>query len=73
MMVRQKDIRLSVLLISLDSKNPPLLREFEELIHYCEEENLYCYCEEENLYLVIGCDSNTHHMVWGSITCSDGG
>jgi len=30
-----------------DSKDPPLSREFEEFISYCEEENLYRYCEEE--------------------------
>jgi hypothetical protein len=47
-----------------DSEDPPLSREFEVLMHYCEE---------ENLYLVIGCDSNTHHMVWGRTNCSDRG
>jgi hypothetical protein len=45
-----------------DSEDPPLSREFEELMHYCEE---------ENLYLVIGCDSNTHHIVWGGTNCGD--
>ena len=47
-----------------DSEHPPLLRESEELMHYCEE---------VNLYLVIGCDSNTHHIVWGSTNCGDRG
>jgi hypothetical protein len=49
MKARQKDICLCVLLICLDSEDPPPIREFEEPVHYCEE---------ENLYLVIGCDSN---------------
>jgi len=40
------------------------MREFEELVRYCEE---------ENLYLVTGCDSNSHHTVWGSINCNDRG
>jgi hypothetical protein len=24
------------------------------------------YCEKENLCLVVGCDCNAHHSVWGS-------
>ena len=47
-----------------DSVDPPLSRGSEELMRYCEE---------LNLHLVIGCDSNTHHMVWGSTNCSDRG
>lgn len=39
-----------------DFKDPPLAREFEELVRYCEE---------ENSYLIIECDSNSNHMVWG--------
>ena len=31
------------------------------------------YCDIENLYLVIGCDSNAHHIVWGSTNCNDRG
>jgi hypothetical protein len=30
-------------------------------------------CESEKLYLVIGCDSNTHHFVWGYNNCNDRG
>jgi len=32
-----------------------------------------CYCEEENLCLVIGCNSNAHHMGWDSTSCNDRG
>ena len=46
------------------SSDPPLTRESEELV---------CYCEEENLYLVTGCDSNSHHTLWGSTNCNDRG
>jgi hypothetical protein len=31
------------------------------------------YCETENLYLVIWCDSNSHHTVWGSTNCKERG
>jgi hypothetical protein len=40
-----------------DSEDPPPSKEFEELVWYCEN---------ENLCLVVGCDSNAHHSVWGS-------
>jgi hypothetical protein len=65
MKVRQKDNWLSDLLICLMiPRILPPSREFEELIHYCEE---------ENFHLVIGCDSNSHHMVWCSTICNDTG
>jgi len=31
------------------------------------------YCESGNLYLVIGCDSNPDHSVWGSANINDRG
>ena len=31
------------------------------------------YCEKENLHLVVGCDSNAHHVAWGSTNCNDRG
>jgi len=31
------------------------------------------YCENENLYLVVGCDSNAHHSVWGRTNCKSRG
>jgi hypothetical protein len=31
------------------------------------------YCEKENLFLVLGCDSNAHHSVWGSTNCKSRG
>ena len=31
------------------------------------------YCENENLRLIVGCDSNAHHTVWGSTNCNGRG
>jgi hypothetical protein len=31
------------------------------------------YCESENLYLIVGCDSNPHHVAWGSTNCNGRG
>ena len=45
-----------------DSKNPPLSKECKEIMFYCET---------ENLYLNMGCDSNAHHIAWGSTNCND--
>ena len=50
--------------LPLDSEDPPPTREFDKLVRYCEE---------KNLQLVIGCNSNCHHTVWGSTNCSDRG
>jgi hypothetical protein len=47
-----------------DSEDPPPSKELEDLV---------CYCEKENLYLVVGCDSNAHHSVWGSTNCNSRG
>jgi hypothetical protein len=47
-----------------DSEDPPLSKEFEDLM---------CYCEKENLYLAVGCDSNAHHSAWGSTNCNSRG
>jgi len=47
-----------------DTEDPPTSKEFEQLVQYCE-------CE--NLYLGPGCDSNAHHIAWGSTNCNDGG
>jgi len=38
-----------------------------------ELEELERYSENENLYLVVGCDSNAHHSVWGSTNCNSRG
>jgi hypothetical protein len=35
-----------------DSEDPPLSRELEELVQYCED---------ESVYLIVGCDSSAHH------------
>jgi hypothetical protein len=47
-----------------DSDEPPLTEEFEKLLHDCEA---------KNFYLVIRCNSNSHHTVWGSTNCNDRG
>jgi hypothetical protein len=44
-----------------NSEDPPPSKELEDLVRYCEK---------ENLYLVVGCDSNAHHSVWGSTNCN---
>jgi hypothetical protein len=45
-----------------DSEDPPHTKEFEELVGYCEE---------ENIYLIMGCESNAHHSIWGSTNRND--
>jgi hypothetical protein len=47
-----------------DSEDPPLSKEFEDLVHYCEK---------ETLYLVVRCDSNAHHSVCGRTNCNSRG
>jgi len=47
-----------------DSEDPPPSKEFEDLVRYREK---------ENLYLVVGCDSNAYHSVWGSTNCNSRG
>jgi hypothetical protein len=47
-----------------DSEDPPPSKEFEKLVQYCEY---------ENLYLVVGCNSNAQHSVWGSTNCNSRG
>ena len=47
-----------------DSEDPPPYRELEELLRYCEN---------ENIQLLVGCDSNSHHFVWGSTNCNGRG
>jgi hypothetical protein len=47
-----------------NSQDPPSSKELEELVQYCEN---------ENLYLVVGCNSNAHHSVWGSTNCNSRG
>ena len=45
-----------------NSEDPPLFKEFEEIMFYCET---------ENLQLGMGCDSNAHHTAWGSTNYND--
>jgi hypothetical protein len=47
-----------------DYDDPPPSKEFKDLLRYCEK---------ENLYLVVSCDSNAHHSVWGSTNCNSRG
>jgi hypothetical protein len=44
-----------------DSEEPPPSKELEDLVRYCET---------EDLYLVVGCDSNAHHSMWGTTNCN---
>jgi hypothetical protein len=44
-----------------DSEEHPPSKEFEDLVRYCEI---------EDLCLVVGCDSNAHHSMWGSTICN---
>jgi len=50
--------------LSYDSEDRPPSRQLEELVRYCET---------ENLYLIVGCDSNAHHVAWGSTNCNGRG
>jgi hypothetical protein len=47
-----------------DSEHPPLSKELEELVQYCES---------KTLYLIIECNSSAHYSVWGITNCSDRG
>jgi hypothetical protein len=47
-----------------DSEDPPLSRELEKLVRYCES---------ERIQLLVGCDSNAHHTAWGSTNCNGRG
>ena len=38
-----------------------------------EVKNLIGDCKAEGLDLVIGCGANSHHTVWGSSNCNNGG
>ncbi|XP_048514354.1 uncharacterized protein LOC125501755 [Athalia rosae] len=40
-----------------DSKDPPPTEELKALVRYCTS---------EGLELLVGCDANSHHTVWGS-------
>ena len=44
-----------------EDASPPPSRELEELVRYCIN---------ENPCLIVGCDSNAHHNVWGSTNCN---
>jgi len=36
----------------------------------CKVEQLITYCKQNNLPLIIGCDTNSHHIAWGN-TCNN--
>lgn len=38
-----------------------------------ELEQLVLHCEMEKLHLVIGCDANSHHIMWGSMDTNNRG
>jgi len=60
---RQNDVNTCAILASvympIDADIPT--REVEQLI---------TYCEQNNLPLIIGCDTNSHHIAWGN-TCNN--
>ena len=43
--------------VSYDSKDEPLPKKVQELIHFCRS---------RRLPLILGCDAKTHHIVWRS-------
>jgi hypothetical protein len=43
--------------LPLDSLEPPPSAELESLVSFCKQ---------NNFELLMGCDPNTHHLVWGS-------
>ncbi|XP_048511939.1 uncharacterized protein LOC125501084 [Athalia rosae] len=45
------------LVAALDSKDPPPTEELKALVRYCTS---------KGLELLVGCDANSHHTVWGS-------
>jgi hypothetical protein len=49
---------------SYNSEDPSPTREVEKLVGHCER---------EKLYLVVGYDSNSHNMAWGSTNCKGRG
>jgi len=60
----EKQLVICSVYLPYDSKDPPPSRELEELMRYCES---------EDLYLIVGCDSNAHHIAWGSTNCNSRG
>jgi hypothetical protein len=50
--------------ITYDSEELPPSKDLEDLMRYCKT---------KNLYLVVGCNSNAHHSVWGSTNCNSRG
>jgi hypothetical protein len=47
-----------------DSEDPPLTKELEDLVRYCEK---------EKVQLLVGCESNAHNTAWGSTNCNGRG
>jgi endonuclease/exonuclease/phosphatase (EEP) superfamily protein YafD len=48
--------------LPFNSEDLPQTREFEELLRHCEE---------KTLPLIVGCDFNCNHTVWGRANCND--
>jgi hypothetical protein len=60
----ERRLVVSSVYLPYDSEDPPPSRELEELVQHCEN---------ENLYLLVGCDSNAHHIAWGNTNCNGRG
>jgi len=45
----------------------------EEAVPTQEVEQLITYCEFNNLPLIIGCDTNAHHITWDNISTNSRG
>ena len=54
---QDKPIVVSLAYLSYDSAEDLPTRELVELVEYCQR---------EGLHLLVGCDANAHHTVWGS-------
>jgi ribonuclease HI len=39
---------------------------YDKLVPSKELTNLVEYCDQNNIQVIIGCDANSHHVVWGS-------
>ncbi len=53
----QKDMVVCCTYFPSDLGTPPTPKEFKELVEYCAE---------RKLKLLTGCNTNSHHTVWGS-------
>jgi hypothetical protein len=53
----KKELIVSSAYLPYDSDEPPLSKGLKEAIDYCSS---------NQLQLIVGCDANAHHIIWGS-------